>query len=159
MSSTNIKSIARRIAKLEALSTGPAPEHWRRWRWNSRAPFQPSIHLRFGYLRRLPENHRGERQARNQPARAPAAFHADPRCPYEASPRVRPSDRCLLTLALGNIRYFNILRKYRQTAFRSPDNRVIWSKQGLGGWTELRNRRLAAAGPCTSIELCLAPGV
>jgi hypothetical protein len=60
MSSTNIKSVARRIAKLEALS-GPQPEHWRGRRWGSRAQFHPSIHVRFGNLRRLSEDYQGER--------------------------------------------------------------------------------------------------
>jgi hypothetical protein len=61
MSSTNIKSIARRIAKLEALSTGPQPEHWRGGRWGSRAEFHLSIHVRFANLRRLREDYQGER--------------------------------------------------------------------------------------------------
>src|ERR1700693_3293735 len=63
MSSTNIKSIARRIAKLEALSTGPPPEHWRGGRWKSRAQFHPSIHVRYGNLIRLPEDYQGERHS------------------------------------------------------------------------------------------------
>jgi hypothetical protein len=56
-----MKSMARRIAKLEALSLGPHPEHRCGGRWRSRAPFQPPIHFRFGNLRRLPKDHHGER--------------------------------------------------------------------------------------------------
>jgi len=56
-----MKSIAQRIAKLEALSPGPQPEYRRSWRWRSRAPFHPPIHLRFGNLHRLPKDHQGER--------------------------------------------------------------------------------------------------
>ena len=61
MPSTKMKSIARRIAKLEALSPNPQPEHWRGGRWRIRALFHPSIHVRLGNLRRLPEGHQGER--------------------------------------------------------------------------------------------------
>jgi hypothetical protein len=58
MPSTKVKSITRRIARLEALSPSPQPKHWRGGRWRSRAPFHPSIHMRFGNLRRLPEDSR-----------------------------------------------------------------------------------------------------
>ena len=59
-----MKSIARRIAKLEAaLSTGSQPEPLRGWRWRSRAQFHPSIHVRYGNLIRLPEDYQGERHS------------------------------------------------------------------------------------------------
>ncbi len=63
MTSTRMRSIARRIAKLEvALSPQYEPEYWpdRRGR-TSRAPFHPTLRLRFGNLRCLPPDYQGER--------------------------------------------------------------------------------------------------
>jgi hypothetical protein len=57
---TKMRSIARRIARLEALSPGFQPGHGRGGRW-SRGQFHPPMHFRFGNLRRLPEGHQGER--------------------------------------------------------------------------------------------------
>src|ERR1039457_6048236 len=60
--STKMKSIARRIAKLEVtLSSGPEPEDWRGRRWMSRMAPPPPRQVRFGNLRRLPEDYKGER--------------------------------------------------------------------------------------------------
>ena len=63
MHSTKMKSIARRIAKLEALAQGPPLGHWHGGRWRSGVQFQPSIQVRYGHLRRLPEDHKGERHS------------------------------------------------------------------------------------------------
>jgi hypothetical protein len=62
VASSQLKSMARRIGKLEgALSPGLEPEAGRGRRWSSRAPSAIPIHLRFGNLRRLPEDYQGER--------------------------------------------------------------------------------------------------
>lgn len=58
-----MKSIARRIAKLEALAQGRPLGRWHGGRWRSGAQFQPSIHFRVGTLTRLPEDHKGERHS------------------------------------------------------------------------------------------------
>jgi hypothetical protein len=55
------RSIARRLAKLEALAKGPQLGHWRGGQWRVGAQFQPSIQVRYGNLRRLPEDYKGER--------------------------------------------------------------------------------------------------
>ena len=60
--STNMKSIARRIANLEmTLSPQPETEHRRGRGWRSRAPSHVPIYLRFGNLCRLPADYQGER--------------------------------------------------------------------------------------------------
>jgi hypothetical protein len=59
---TKLKSIARRIAKLEeVLSPRLELEDWRGRRWWSGASSPPSLQVRFGNLRYLPEDYRGER--------------------------------------------------------------------------------------------------
>jgi hypothetical protein len=57
-----MRSIARRIASLEmALSPQSEPEPWHGWRRRrSRGP-TPQLRVRFGNLRRLPEDYQGER--------------------------------------------------------------------------------------------------
>jgi hypothetical protein len=63
VAATKLKSIARRIAKLEALSSRQEPEDecgsggW----CSSGAPSRPSLQVRFGNLRYLPEDYQGER--------------------------------------------------------------------------------------------------
>jgi hypothetical protein len=62
VASTKLKSIARRIAKLEvALSPGPEPDDWRGRRWRSDASSALPLLVRFGKVRRLPGDYRGER--------------------------------------------------------------------------------------------------
>jgi hypothetical protein len=66
-----MRSIARRLARLEALSPGFQPGHGRGGRW-SRGQFHPPLHFRYGNLRRLPEDYQGERHreiAKYLPAR------------------------------------------------------------------------------------------
>ena len=58
-----MRSIARRIARLEAFSAGFQPGHGRGGRWRSREQFLPSMHVRFGNLRRLPEDYQGQRHS------------------------------------------------------------------------------------------------
>jgi hypothetical protein len=62
MASNKLRSIARRIAKLEAaLSPGREPEDGRGRRWSSREPSVLPLQVRFGKLRRLPKDYQGER--------------------------------------------------------------------------------------------------
>jgi hypothetical protein len=62
VASTKLKSIARRMAKLEeALSPRWEPDRWRGRRWRSGAASGPSLQVRFGHLRRLPGDYQGER--------------------------------------------------------------------------------------------------
>jgi len=62
VASSKLKSIARRIGKLEgALAPGLEPEAGRGRRWSSRAPSALPLEVRFGNLRRLPADHQGER--------------------------------------------------------------------------------------------------
>jgi hypothetical protein len=66
-----MRSIARRIARLEALAPGFQPEQGRGGRW-FRGQFHPPLRFRCGNLRRLPEDYQGERHveiAKYLPAR------------------------------------------------------------------------------------------
>src|ERR1700674_2229912 len=57
---TKMRSIARRLARLEALSPGFQPGHARGGRW-SHGQFHPPLRFRCVNLRRLPEDYQGER--------------------------------------------------------------------------------------------------
>ena len=60
MPSPNLKSISRRIEKLEAeFFPRPEADFWRGRRGKPR--WRPSLELRFGRLRRLPPDYQGER--------------------------------------------------------------------------------------------------
>jgi hypothetical protein len=62
VASTKLKSIARRIAKLEgAFSPRRKPEDWCGWQRSSSAPSPLPPQLRLGNLRRLPGDYQGER--------------------------------------------------------------------------------------------------
>ncbi len=62
MPATRMRSIARRIAKLEAALSPPSEtEHWRGRRWRSRGPSPFTPDVRIGELRRLPPDYQGER--------------------------------------------------------------------------------------------------
>ena len=64
MQSPNMKSITRRIQRLEAtVSPSPEAEFSQRFRKGrkSGAPASRPVKVRFGHLRRLPEDYKGER--------------------------------------------------------------------------------------------------
>jgi hypothetical protein len=64
MQSPNMKSITRRIERLEArVSPAPEMEFWQRFRKGrkSGAPASRPVKVRFGNLRRLPKDYKGER--------------------------------------------------------------------------------------------------